>query len=106
LRAYWAMSRPRPWLFPGKSGKEPFSPTSLQKIFKAVVRKSSIGKDVSIHSLRHSYATNLLENGIDLRVIQEVLGHKNPKTTCIYTHLTQKTVDRLHATLNYLMSEL
>jgi integrase/recombinase XerD len=107
LRAYWAAFRPpRPWLFPAKNKKGPLSDTSLQKTFKAAVRESGIGKDVSIHSLRHSYATSLLENGVDLRVIQQILGHKSPNTTSIYTHLTKKTVDRLHATVNYLMNEL
>ncbi len=106
LRAYWALSRPRPWLFPARNGAGPLSDTSLQKTFKAVVRQSGIEKNVSIHSLRHSYATSLLENGMDLRVIQEVLGHRSPQTTSIYTHLTKKTVDKLHATVNHLMSEL
>jgi len=106
LRAYWVLSRPRPWLFPAKSGARPLSDTSLQKTFKAVVRQSGIEKNVSIHSLRHSYATSLLENGMDIRVIQEVLGHRSPQTTAIYTHLTKKTVDKLHATVNHLMSEL
>lgn len=106
LRAYWATFRPRPWLFPARSGTHPISDTSLQKTFKAVVRQSGIEKSPSIHTLRHSYATYLLENGIDIRVIQELLGHKNPQTTSIYTHLTQKTVDRLQTTVNLLMNEL
>jgi len=106
LREYWAQLRPRPWLFPAKDRVKPISDASLQKTFKVVVRGSGIGKDVHIHSLRHSSATHLLENGVDLRVIQEILGHKNVKTTSIYTHLTQKTVERLHATINYLMSDL
>jgi len=106
LRTYWATLKPRPWLFPVKKGKEHISDTSLQKIFKAVVRQSGIEKNACIHSLRHSYATHLLENGIDLRTIQEILGHSCSKSTSIYTHLTQKSIDRLHATLNHLMAEL
>jgi len=103
LRAYWSNRRPRPWLFPARSGTEPFSNTTLQKTFKAVVRQSGIGKDVSIHSLRHSYATHLLERGVDLRVIQHILGHRNPSTTVIYTHLTRKTFDTLTVAVNHLM---
>jgi integrase/recombinase XerD len=106
LREYFALYRPRPWLFPAKDGKGPFSPTNLQKTFKAVVRRSGIEKDASIHTLRHSYATYLLENGIDIRTIQQILGHKSPQTTAIYTHLTQKTVDRLHATVDAMMAQL
>ena len=106
LREYFALYRPRPWLFPAKDGKRPFCQTNLQKTFKTVVRASSIGKDASVHTLRHSYATYLLENGIDIRTIQQILGHKNPQTTAIYTHLTQKTVDRLHATVDAMMAEL
>jgi len=105
LRAYWAAFRPRPWLFPAHNGKV-LSDSSLQKTFKTVVRQSDIEKNVSIHSLRHSYATSLLESGIDLRTIQETLGHKSPATTSVYTHLTAKTVGKLHATINNLMSKL
>jgi site-specific recombinase XerD len=106
LREYFVLARPRSWLFPAKDGKRPFCQTTLQKAFKAVVRASSIGKDATVHTLRHSYATCLLENGIDLRTIQQILGHKSPKTTALYTHLTQKTVDRLHVTVDAMMAEL
>jgi len=84
LRAYWAVFRPRPWLFPAKSGAAPLSDTSLQKTFKAALRQSGIEKKASIHTLRHSCATGLLEKGVDLRVIQEILGHKSPQTTTVY----------------------
>ena len=106
LRAYWADSRPRPWLFPARGKKQALSDSSLQKTFKAVVRQSPIEKKVSIHSLRHSYATSLLENGVDLRTIQELLGHKSPQTTSVYAHLTAKTEAKLHVTINLLMSKL
>jgi integrase/recombinase XerD len=64
LRAYRQRQRPRPWRFPARHGSAPLSPTSLQKTFKAVVRQSGISKDASIHTLRHSYATHLLERGV------------------------------------------
>jgi site-specific recombinase XerD len=71
-----------------------------------VVRQSPIRKNASIHTLRHSYATHLLERGLDLRAIQELLGHTSPKTTSLYTHLTQKTIDTIHDTVNRLMADL
>jgi integrase/recombinase XerD len=106
LRAYWQHSRPRPWLFPDRHGQTPLSATSLQKTFKAVVRQSGIPKEASIPTLRHSYATHLLERGVSLRIIQELLGHRSPRTTARYTHLTPPTWDVVHATINALMADL
>ena len=106
LREYWQHERPRPWVFPARHQATPLSPTSLQKTFKAVVRQSGIPKDASIHTLRHSYATHLLERGVSLRVMQELLGHKSPSTTARYTHLTPPTLDVVHATINTLMADL
>jgi integrase/recombinase XerD len=106
LRDYWRRTRPRPWVFPVRHRSVPLSSTALQKTFKAVVRQSGIPKDASIHTLRHSYATHLLERGVSLRVIQELLGHKSPRTTARYTHLTPPTLDVIHATINALMADL
>jgi integrase/recombinase XerD len=106
VRAYWQRQRPRPWRFPARNGSAPLSPTSLQKTFKAVVRQSGLSKDASIHTLRHSYATHLLERGVPLRVIQELLGHQSPSTTARYTHLTPPTLDVVHATIAALMADL
>jgi integrase/recombinase XerD len=106
LREYWQLGRSRPWLFPARHRPTSLSPTSLQKTFKAVVRQSSLPKDASLHTLRHSYATHLLERGVSLRVIQELLGHKSPSTTARYTHLTAPTLDVVHATINALMADL
>lgn len=80
LRAYWQLEHPRPWLFPARRQPIPLSPTSLQKTFNAVVRQSGLAKDAAIHTLRHAYATHLLERGVSLRVIQELLGPKSPRS--------------------------
>jgi len=106
LRAYWQRQRPRPWLFPARHQQTPLPATTLQKTFKLVVRQSGIPKDASIHTLRHSYATHLLERGVSLRVIQELLGHQSPRTTARYTHLTPPTLDVVHATITTLMADL
>src|SRR5215211_2110915 len=106
LRAYWQRQRPRPWLFPARHQQTPLPATTLPKTCKLVVRQSGIPKEASIHTLRHSYATHLLERGVSLRVIQELLGHKSPRTTARYTHLTPPTWDVVHATINALMADL
>jgi hypothetical protein len=106
LRAYWQYQRPRPWLFPARRPSAPLSPTSLQQTFTAVVRQSGIPKAASIHTLRHSYATPLLERGVSLRVMQALLGHRSLRTTARYTHLTPPTWDIVHAPITALMADL
>ena len=95
LRQYWLAERPtRPWLFPAQKVNGPLPGNGLYKTFKAALRESSVTKDACVHSLRHSYATHLLENDVDLRIIQELLGHKSPTTTAVYTHLTSKAAKK------------
>jgi site-specific recombinase XerD len=105
LRQYWVRERPATWLFPEKAAPDrPVWRARPYRVLKAVVRQSKIGKPVSTHTLRHSYATHLLEAGVNLRVIQEVLGHKSPKTTAIYTHMTPAVIAGLQDTINGLMA--
>ncbi len=102
LRAYWRESRPRVWLFPGETGKRPLNATILQRGFVEAKLKAGITKPVSFHSLRHSFATQLLETGVNVRTIQALLGHRSLGTTQRYTHVagdylrtTPSPLDRL-----------
>jgi site-specific recombinase XerD len=113
LRAYGratAARYPQPpgeqWLFPNRHGTGPLGATSVQKTIIAVQRVSGIRKHVSAHTLRHSYATHLLELGVHLRTIQELLGHQSPTTTAVYTHVTPTVAGALQATVNSLMATL
>jgi integrase/recombinase XerD len=95
LRGYYKLYLPKTWLFEGQITGEQYSETSLQEVLKHAVRKANIHKPVTLHWLRHSYATHLLESGTDLRYIQELLGHKSSKTTEIYTHVTEKSLGKI-----------
>jgi site-specific recombinase XerD len=89
LRRYYKNYRPQKWLFNGIKPADHISIRTAQTVFKKAKINAGIKKDVSIHSLRHSFATHLLESGADLRYIQEILGHKSSKTTEIYTHVSK-----------------
>ena len=105
LRKFWRKTRTKDWLFPGRDG-EHINIATVQQAFKAALLESGFTKKASVHSLRHSFATHLLECGVDIRIIQRILGHGNITTTCIYTHLTDKITDHLSKTLNHLMTDL
>lgn len=105
LRKYFKIFKPKVWLFEGKDGGQ-YSNRSVQKIFHEAVEKSDINKNVSVHSLRHSFATHLLEQGEDLRFIQKILGHKSSKTTEIYTHITKAGIQKIKSPLDDLEIEI
>ncbi len=105
LRSYFKVFRPEIWLFPGDKEESHLSERTAQRIFENACQKSGIIKKVSIHSLRHSFATHLLEEGTDLRYIQELLGHSSSKTTEIYTHVSKRDITKIQSPLDRLMPE-
>jgi site-specific recombinase XerD len=88
---YTSAYKPREYLFEGQTGGR-YSSESVYRVFKDALVKAGIKKDVGVHSLRHSYATHLHENGLDIRYIQELLGHKSSRTTEIYTHVSRRNL--------------
>ncbi len=95
LRAYYKTNKPITYLFEGREAGTKYDERSLSEVLKQAVDKAYIKKPVSLHWLRHSYATHLLESGTDLRYIQEILGHKSSKTTEIYTHVSTKSLQNV-----------
>jgi len=101
LDQYIEKYRPKDYVFEGAAGAE-YSPSSLQNIIKAAAVKAGIKKHTTMHTLRHTFATHCLENGVDLRYIQSMLGHESSKTTEIYTHITTKGFDKIKSPLDNL----
>jgi integrase/recombinase XerD len=92
LRAYWRIARPGRWLFPGREAGRPVSVTTLQEACRGAAREAGLSKPVTVHTLRHSFATHLLEAGTDIRIIQVVLGHARLATTARYTQVATSLV--------------
>jgi integrase/recombinase XerD len=95
LREYYILFKPATYLFEGRINGQPYDDRSLQQVLKQALKKAGITKPVTLHWLRHSYATHLLESGTDLRYIQELLGHNSSKTTEIYTHVSTKSIQQI-----------
>jgi len=106
VQAYIKTYQPQTWLFPGAKPGRHLHERSVQKVFDQAHEKSQISKKISMHSLRHSFATHLLERGTDLRYIQELLGHASPKTTQIYTKVTNRDISKIQSPLDALMNEM
>ena len=102
LDEYLAQYKPGKWLFEGAKAGGHLSRRIIEKIFDQACEKAEIQKDVSVHALRHSFATHLLEGGVDLRDIQELLGHASSKTTEIYTHVSTKILGKIISPLDNL----
>ena len=98
--AYVDHFKPQKYLFEGQWPGEPYSVSSLEKVLKNACARAGIRKPVTLHWLRHSYATHLLESGTDLRYIQELLGHQSSKTTEIYTHVTTRGIQNIRSPLD------
>jgi integrase/recombinase XerD len=102
LRTYWKVYRPSDWLFPSRNPKEPISVSSIQKVFKKALRQTGIRKAASVHTLRHCFATHLLESGCDLYYIQRLMGHSSVKTASVYLHVTRKDLHKIVSPIDLL----
>ena len=113
LRAHWKTHRNPRWLFPqGRTIQaqhkaiKPMSRSRPQQAMRRLVQQCRVNKEVSLHSLRHSFATHLLEQGLNLRAIQDILGHMRPETTALYTRLTETVEINSHRIVNQLVDRL
>jgi site-specific recombinase XerD len=102
LRAYWREYRPGEWLFPNQKRSGPILRGTAQHIYYNAKRRAGLQRGHGIHTLRHCFATHLLEAGVDLRTIQHLLGHRNLQTTAIYLHVTEKKLADLHSPFDLL----
>jgi integrase/recombinase XerD len=101
LRSYWVEARPpASCLFPGRPDDRPISKDSVRRVLKAALAQTDVTKPLTLHSLRHGFATHLLEDGEDIRVIQSVLGHSHIQTTAHYAHMTTRRLRKVKSPLD------
>ncbi len=105
LRQYWREYQPQSWLFPGASMDKRYDMATPGQLLKKVCRKAGITKRVSMHTLRHSFATHLLEAGANLRIIQQMLGHEKIQTTSLYTHISLEELREAPSTMDLLQTD-
>jgi site-specific recombinase XerD len=106
LRAWWRAARPQGWLFPGRDRVQPMTTRQLNRACHAAAQMAEIDKRVSLHTLRHSFATHLLEQNVDVRVIQVLLGHAKLDTTALYTRVATKTIQHVMSPLDHIAPKL
>ena len=106
LRRWWLVKRPREWLFPGRVHGAPLTVRQLNRAIHDAARRAGIDKRVGMHTLRHSFATHLLEQKTDIRVIQVLLGHKKLDTTALYTRVAIKAIGEITSPLDLLLTEV
>ncbi len=105
LRDYWKAYHPTAWLFPGKHHDRPIHRVTVAIVCRQIGKRAGLRKRVTVHMLRHSYATHLLDAGTDLRIIQALLGHRSIKTTALYTHVSQAKIESTPSPLDLLEPE-
>jgi integrase/recombinase XerD len=106
LRGYWQMYEPSDWLFEGQNPAQHLNASTIQRVFHAAREKARIQKHVTVHSLRHSFATHLLEQGTDVHIVQRLLGHASIKTTTIYLHLKKESLAKVTSPLDLLLDDI
>ncbi len=106
LRTYWRLARPREWLFPGRDESKPIDVQVLHAACRSTTKAAGLAKHVTVHTLRHSFATHLLESGVDIRIIQVLLGHNSLSTTARYTQVATTTIAKTQSPLDRLALEV